>query len=187
MRKFLTILILSLSVVAFLAAVAVADEDKPAKAVAGEEKPAKAAADEGKPAHEFVGSKKCKGCHKDVYASWIETTHAKTFDVLSDEEKKNEACISCHSTGTLADGTLIEGVGCEACHGPGKDYKSAKIMSRKKWAADPETHKKMAIDAGLIYPVEATCTTCHKEEGNKNFKPFDFEKRKGTSHPVVKK
>ena len=35
------------------------------------------------------------------------------------------------------------------------------------------------------HPVEETCTRCHKEEGNKNFKPFKWEERKDTSHPVA--
>jgi len=51
-------------------------------------------------------------------------------------------------------------------------------MSKKKWAADPEAHKKMAIDAGLIYATEETCTRCHQEEGNKNFKPFKWEEKR---------
>ena len=47
-------------------------------------------------AHKYVGTKKCKMCHKDVHASWLETKHAKAFDILSDEEKKNEKCVACH-------------------------------------------------------------------------------------------
>ncbi len=138
-------------------------------------------------AHSYVGPKKCKGCHKDVHASWLETKHAKAFDLLSDEEKKNEKCIVCHTSGIDKKGVLIEGVTCEDCHGAGSDYKSAKIMSRKKWAADPETYKKMAIEAGLIYPDTTTCVKCHTKEGNTNYKEFDFEKSKGTVHPPVEK
>jgi len=134
--------------------------------------------------HEFVGEKKCKMCHKDVHASWLETTHATAYDVLSEEEKKNDACLPCHTTGTTAKGVLLEGVQCEACHGAGKDYKSMKIMNKKKWPADPEAHKKMAIEAGLVYPDEADCTKCHTKEGNPNFKPFDYAKRKGEVHPL---
>ncbi len=135
-----------------------------------------------KVSHEYVGAKNCKPCHKEVHASWLETTHAKAFDVLSDEEKKKEECVVCHTTGTTAKGVLLEGVQCEACHGAGKDYKSPKIMNKKKWKADPETHMKMALDAGLIIPGEADCIKCHTKEGNPNFKPFDFAKRKGDSH-----
>jgi len=138
--------------------------------------------------HEFVGAKKCKVCHKAEFKAWAETPHAKAFDKLSDEEKKKSECVACHTTGTTAKGILLEGIQCEACHGAGKDYKSPKIMSKKKWKADPEGHLKMAIEAGLVYPPdEKVCQKCHHKEGNPNFKPFDFEKRKGKVHPVPKK
>lgn len=137
-------------------------------------------------AHEYVGAKKCKACHKAIFKAWEATGHATSFDKLSDEEKKKPECIECHSTGTSVKGVFLEGVQCESCHGAGKDYKSAKIMSKKKWKADPEAHKKMAIDAGLLYPVEVDCVRCHKKEGNANYVEFVYEKRKGDSHPVVK-
>lgn len=140
--------------------------------------------EESKPAHDYVGAKKCKFCHKVEYNSWLETGHAGAYDLLTDEEKKKPECVTCHITGTTKKDELVEGVQCEACHGPGGDYKSPKIMSRKKWAADPETYKAMAIEAGLVYPTEEDCTRCHKKEGNPNFKPFDFEKRKGEVHAM---
>lgn len=138
-------------------------------------------------AHKYVGPKKCKTCHKGVHTSWSETKHANAFNLLSDEEKKNEKCIACHTSGIDKKGVLIEGVTCEACHGAGSDYKSAKIMSKKKWKADPDAHKKMALDAGLNYPKEADCVRCHTKEGNSNFKEFKFEDRKDKVHPVVAK
>ena len=141
---------------------------------------------EEKPAHEYVGANKCKMCHKAQFDSWSETGHAKAFDKLSDEEKAKPECVGCHITGTMADGTVINNVECEACHGPGADYKSPKIMSKKKWAEDPEGYKKMAMDAGLIYPTEENCKKCHKAEGNENFKPLDFEKSKGLVHTMGK-
>ncbi len=135
--------------------------------------------------HKFVGPKKCKSCHKDIHTAWSETAHAKAFTKLSAEEQKDEKCIACHTSGIDKKGALIEGVTCEACHGAGGDYKSAKIMSKKKWAADPETHKKMAIEAGLVYPTEETCVRCHTAEGNKNFKEFKFETAKAKVHKVA--
>lgn len=136
-----------------------------------------------KKAHDYVGAKKCKTCHKVQFKSWSETGHAKAFDLLSAEEQKDPACIGCHSTGTDVKGVFLEGVQCEACHGGGKDYKSAKIMSKKKWKADPDAHKKMAIEAGLVYPKEENCVRCHTKEGNTNFKEFKFADRKDLVHP----
>ncbi len=132
--------------------------------------------------HEYVGATKCKICHMPQYESWSKTKHATAFNVLSDEEKKKQECVVCHITGKMADGTVIEGVECEACHGPGSEYKSLQIMNKKKWEADPEAQKKKAIEAGLIYPTEKDCQRCHKKEGNPNFKPFDFAKRKPLVH-----
>ena len=131
---------------------------------------------------EYVGANKCKGCHKVQHKSWLETKHAKAFDVLSDEEKKKPECVSCHITGKTAKGEVLEGVQCEACHGPASKYKSIKIMNKKKWAADPEMYQKKAVEAGLIYSKEENCKRCHKKEGNPNFKKFDFAKRKPLVH-----
>ncbi len=133
---------------------------------------------------QYVGATKCKVCHMDEHKSWLETKHAKAFDVLSDEEKKKPECVGCHITGKTGKGELLEGVQCEACHGPGSEYKSMEIMNKKRWAADPEKHQKMAVEAGLIYPKEENCTRCHKKEGNPNFKKFEFAKRKPLVHPM---
>jgi hypothetical protein len=133
---------------------------------------------------EYVGATKCKICHKTEYESWAKTKLATAFEVLSDEEKKKQECVVCHITGKMADGTVIEGIECEACHGPGSDYKSIQIMNKKKWEADPETQKKKAIAAGLIYPTETDCQRCHKKEGNPNFKEFVFAQRKPLVHTM---
>ena len=64
---------------------------------------------------EYIGSKKCKKCHKDQYKSWEETTHAaESFNSLKagvraeakekaelDPNKdytKDEGCLKCHVT-----------------------------------------------------------------------------------------
>lgn len=173
MRKFFIILT-ALAVMAFLFAGAVYSEE------AAKEDAAK------KVDHAYVGAKKCssKACHKDKHTAWSETPHAKAFSVLSAEEQKKPECIKCHSTGTTAKGVFLENIECEACHGPGKDYKSIKIMSKKKWKADPEKHMKMAIEAGLIIPDEKVCVRCHTKEGNANFKEFKFAERMKLVHPV---
>ena len=172
MRRIVSVVILLMALLVIWTVPAMAQETKEAEKAE-------------KVAHQYVGAKKCKTCHKVQFNAWLETKHATAFDALSDEEKKKEECVTCHQTGTTAKGVLLEGVQCEACHGPGKDYKSPKIMSKKKWPAAPEKHKKMAIEAGLNYPTEETCTGCHKKEGNPNFKAFDFAKSKLKVHPAA--
>lgn len=130
----------------------------------------------------YVGADKCKICHQEQHKTWSVTPHAKAFSKLSAEEQKKNECVPCHSTGTMTDGTFIPNVECEACHGPGSEYKSPKIMNKKTWTADPVKSLQLAKEAGLVIPDEKTCTRCHRKEGNPNFKPFDFAKNKPLVH-----
>ena len=141
--------------------------------------------------HEIVGTPKCKVCHKaktgDQWKIWTESAHARAFETLASSESKRiaadmglgdpqqeAACLKCHATkASLGEGVVInekanytdnEGVGCEACHGPGSDYKSRKVM------LDPEA----AREAGLV--MNTGCRKCHNEE-SPTFKGFDFKAR----------
>ena len=135
-----------------------------------------------KPKPTYVGADKCKMCHKDNHASWLETKHAKAFSLLKPEEQKKPECVKCHITGTTAENVVLEGVQCEACHGAGSEYKKPSIMSKAKFA-DKAAGLKAAQAAGLVIPTAETCVRCHTKEGNANYKEFDFEKRKGQVHP----
>jgi hypothetical protein len=100
--------------------------------------------------HEYVGADKCKMCHKVQYSSWEGTTHAKATDAAkaSTDPAYSADCLKCHATNASAD---LPGVQCEACHGPGGDYKKMSIMK------DLEAAKAN----GLIIPSQATCDGCH--------------------------
>lgn len=124
--------------------------------------------------HEFVGVKKCKICHKKsgLYESWLTTSHATAWDSLSAEDQKNEELIPYYTTGTTAKGDLLTGVQCEACHGPGSDYKKKSIMQDKE----------QAIANGLLSPDETACKKCHHEKAPAALaaiaKDFDMAKLK---------
>jgi len=124
------------------------------------------------PQHEYVGVKKCKICHKKdgIFESWMHTTHAYAFDSLSAEDQKKEELLPYYTTGTTKKGDLLTGIQCEACHGPGSDYKKKKIMSDAKLAAEN----------GLIMPDSAACMKCHNEKAPAALamtaKEFDFAK-----------
>ena len=124
--------------------------------------------------HDYVGVKKCKICHKKdgTFESWEATAHAMAWDSLSAEDQKNEALLPFYTTGTTAKGELLTGVQCEACHGPGSDYKSKKVMEDKE----------LAIENGLVIPDEKTCMKCHNEKAPAALaataKDFDYEKMK---------
>lgn len=141
--------------------------------------------------HEFAGVKKCSICHKkeetgNQYGQWLETKHAKAFERLASPEAKaagaergiadpqtSPKCLKCHSTAYYFSEeqvstaiTVEEGVSCESCHGPGKDYMSKTVM---------KDHDQ-AVAKGMVVPTEETCLKCHNQE-SPTFKPFNFEER----------
>jgi len=155
--------------------------------------------------NELVGSPKCKGCHQaktgDQWKIWSESGHAKAFETLGSEAarkiaddqglgdpQKAAACLKCHVTNAFLGSEVAvspmgayaeaDGVGCEACHGPGSAYKLKKVM------VDPAA----AVAAGLVSVLSAdACVRCHNEE-SPTFKGFDFEKRWAEiAHPVTVK
>jgi nitrate/TMAO reductase-like tetraheme cytochrome c subunit len=111
-------------------------------------------------AADYIGASKCKMCHKVQYTSWESLSHAKAFDRLTGDEQSNPDCLKCHATGGSAD---MPGVQCEACHGPGSDYKSMKVMKDRD----------ASVAAGLIVPNEDTCKGCHVGAPHDQ-KPFDY-------------
>jgi hypothetical protein len=150
---------------------------------------------------QYVGSAKCKVCHNSEkrgaqYSKWEESSHSKAYDVLASEEavtigknkgienpQTSDQCLKCHVTAFGVDAKLkaesfdmTEGVGCEACHGPGSQYKSLKIMKDRD----------AAIAAGLVIPTEETCIGCHNDKSPtyKEFVYADFYKK--IAHPIPK-
>lgn len=163
--------------------------------------------------HRYVGVVKCAGCHKKILlgkqaAVWRKAPHARAFETLRNkesqaitarlglEEAADEApeCLRCHVTayGRPASDFAYgikpsDGVQCESCHGPGRDYRKKKIMS------DPElAHRKGLWDSD----DPKICTRCHNAE-SPTFDPkrftlpdgstsaFDFEvARKQIPHPI---
>jgi hypothetical protein len=159
------------------------------------------AAPPAKVVHKFVGATKCKMCHNspakgDQFKIWSGSKHAKAFEVLAtaeadsvakklgvDKPQTSDKCLGCHLTGFAAPAdakaatySATEGVGCEACHGPGSDYMAMSVMKDKK----------AAIAAGLVIPDEKTCVTCHNDKSPtyKTFVMADFLKK--IAHPIPK-
>jgi len=125
----------------------------------------------------YVGEKSCKACHKVEFDSWLTTSHANAWSVLKPEEQKNPACVSCHTTGKTAADSMIVNVSCEACHGPGSEYKSMKAM---------KDHS-LSVAAGVLPVNEKTCLQCHNKN-SPTFKGFDFvEAMKVGAHKVKPK
>ena len=147
----------------------------------------------------YVGSKKCKTCHNAdkngaQYKLWSSKAHAKAYTDLKSESAKEKAkvagvedplksddCLSCHTTAHGKKNVdksydIEEGVGCEACHGPGSEYKKMSTMKDRE----------ASLAAGMIIPDEKTCKNCHKADipGHKGkFTTFEKEYAK-IAHPV---
>lgn len=132
----------------------------------------------------YVGNKVCANCHKDEMQDWKRSAHGKTMEVLRAKKQsgpkhkagvnpdkdytKDEKCLKCHTTGYKKEGGFVDmdttpemaGVGCEACHGPGGDYR--------------DIHNKKMLDftsaevraAGQLYASKGdkVCEKCHNDD-----------------------
>ncbi len=111
----------------------------------------------------YVGQAKCVGCHKASARFCRRTPHAKAWNVLVKAGKSaNEDCVSCHVVGfgevggsTVGHTKGLEGVQCEACHGPGS------LHVEKKGREKP-----LAIRTKT---PESVCTRCHNEKHSDTF------------------
>lgn len=129
-------------------------------------------------AKDYVGIKSCRMCHKKAakgnqYAKWQEGPHSKTYEVLAtadaratakklgiDDPQKSGKCLKCHSTAynwtesvQTTKIAVADGVTCQSCHGPGKKYKSKKVM----------VNRKLCIEKGMVYPAKKSCAKCHND------------------------
>jgi hypothetical protein len=138
----------------------------------------------------FVGSELCFSCHASGPANgpaghWIASRHSRAFHTLTTDQARalaasredykditdpstEQRCRMCHLTAAqnpdavfAADYEPRQGVGCEACHGPGSTYIDREIMQ------DRATF----LASGGRIPDELTCRTCHRDEA------FDFMTR----------
>jgi hypothetical protein len=140
--------------------------------------------------YQYIGAAKCKTCHMSAakgnqHGQWMKTGHAKAFEALATPKAKELAakagvkgnpqeakeCLKCHVTGYgqpkeafAATFAMTEGVGCEACHGPGSAYQKMAVMK------DPKASRAN----GLVDVTEKTCLGCHNKEFV-DFKGFDYK------------
>lgn len=143
----------------------------------------------------YAGSAACGECHQGImfnyqHSVWRQSGHARAWAVLGTERSRRIAekrglkgdpqtlpeCLKCHSTGFgespdafLPSFHIDEGVGCEACHGPGSEYMAEAIMR------DPRA----ARAAGLKNVGAETCAACHQ---NAHDQPFEVRLEK-IAHP----
>jgi peroxiredoxin len=107
----------------------------------------------------YSGHRRCGVCHEGEHIQWSLTRHADAIDSLVRKgSEKDPACVACHVTGhgTVQPGApQLQGVQCEACHGPGHTACAAftGVQPRKKKLAE----------------WRRLCETCHTEKESLNF------------------
>jgi hypothetical protein len=195
MKNLTVILVLAIAA-SFLIFSFAFSEGEDTAGVADTVKKAAAKEDTTKVVHKYIGNTKCKMCHNSakkgkIHDTWAGTKHATAYASLASDESKKIAkekgikdaqkdgkCLKCHVTGygqpTADKYSVEEGVGCEACHGPGEHYWSMKVMKDKK----------LALENGLVEPDEKLCATCHNKE-SPTYKPLKFAEayKKVEHHP----
>ncbi|MFB3907296.1 MAG: multiheme c-type cytochrome [Candidatus Eisenbacteria bacterium] len=116
------------------------------------------------PSPRYIGAEGCKSCHAgkargSVFETWTSSPHGRAFLSLPPASQKDERCLACHTTGfgrpVVAGKTaeILRNVQCEACHGPGSEYKFVHGKDRKA-----------ALGLGMLEPTEAVCAACHTPE-----------------------
>lgn len=112
-------------------------------------------------AGDFVGALRCRGCHLAEYEQWRQTPHARAFERLAPEQRRDPRCTSCHATSAE---DAITGVQCESCHGAGRHYTAVPIMK------DTALARAIGLRRG---DEPRTCLRCHGADSTRLL-PFDL-------------
>jgi hypothetical protein len=136
--------------------------------------PGEAVAEEAVPEEavpQYVGARKCKVCHLDIYKSWEETKHAWALSALDGDQLQDPKCLACHTTGFGRGGygaetglANLSGIQCEVCHGAGSLYSRSSVMRERE----------LSVEMGLVLVDSTTCVACHNSE-SPTFKGFAYE------------
>ncbi len=132
----------------------------------------------------YIGSKACGVCHKDEMQDWQRSVHGKAMELLLpgkrseakhkasvDPDKdfsKDEKCLKCHTTGFKKPGGFVDanspadvgGVGCEACHGPGGEYRDI----HKKKMLEFKSAETRAAGQTYASKGDKVCEKCHNND-----------------------
>jgi len=109
----------------------------------------------------FIGWQACVQCHKPQTNFWEKTDHSTAYQTLVEQEQQfNLDCLPCHVTSEyeatkisdnesslLALPSVLQQVGCEICHGPGKIHAASQ---------DPSQISRR--------PTASICLRCHTPE-----------------------
>jgi hypothetical protein len=135
---------------------------------------------------EFTGAKRCASCHFEQYMKWNKTAHAKAFDLLPANYKKDPKCVKCHTTGfgeasgfkDVASTPGLVGVSCEMCHGPGSEHEKVSKPFAQVKTLTPEQEKAVRDSIWKMTPKNV-CIECHLVQSHKeSMTPPELRKKK---------
>lgn len=152
-----------------------------------------------------LGPGACGGCHEGPNEWWASDPHARTAQPFFDRAAKNvkiallygvkvgsmtkgnQVCMDCH--GTVASGSesfdVFDGVSCESCHGPAKDFLEPHKEGDKALGTRRPGYVN-ALSQGMVELKNLktraqTCTGCHfitdtrlLSSGHPSGKSFDY-------------
>ncbi len=123
----------------------------------------------------YVGSRRCLKCHKKTHPEhvkrWVKSKFgsferiSRESDFQKGDKEYRKKCYRCHTTGYRDDKETYaeQGVGCEACHGPGEVY--SELMGGK--TTIDEARKLISTSFGFN-----TCGNCHTPRRHEMRKEF---------------
>jgi len=112
----------------------------------------------------YLGSEACRGCHASEGTDWAASAHASSLATLETKRAASDpACLHCHVTGhgtaggfaTREASPALASVGCEACHGAGREH-----VARTQ------------LPYGAV--TVATCTACHDRANSPKFDAYSY-------------
>jgi hypothetical protein len=144
----------------------------------------------------YVGANKCQICHRTEaqgrqFPIWEASKHPLSFKALTSPQAVDAAkamgvenpaedpsCLKCHAPLHGQEEEIkAEGVTCEACHGPGSEYKQLSVMQDRA-----EAVKSGLILRGTPEAIRASCLECHESAHGM---AFDFPARwEKIRHPI---
>ena len=111
---------------------------------------------------EYVGAQACRDCHNEQYETWGKTVHASIYKSEQAMAAPAEEMFR-YNTGVGASGGYpelgLEGVQCEACHGPGERHVN-----------EPDVK-----DKGYIISLGGKCSSCVVEQICRGCHTFEFD------------
>jgi hypothetical protein len=131
---------------------------------------------------QFVGSATCGECHKTAFGIWSKTKHAQATHSLATATPPrlhDPECLSCHVTGwspqeylpyatgfaSETETPLLEGNGCENCHGPGGAHVEAE--AGKDLVRRDSMRQAMRLTKATV--EENLCMKCHDGDNDPHF------------------